>query len=86
MRFTHFHFVLFIVAVAAQRPTVTLNDGIYVGTTAQVASATAVVNQFFGVPYAAKPGRWMPAQLRPSGTEKHDAISQPQTCIQQSGT
>jgi hypothetical protein len=68
---------------AAQRPTVSLNDGVYVGTTSQVASATGTVDLFFGIPYAAKPERFSPPQPRAKGSEQHDAINQPPVCPQQ---
>jgi carboxylesterase type B len=73
----------FLQLAAAQRPTVTLNDGVYVGTTSQVASATGTVDLFFGIPYAAKPERFGPPQPRAKGSEQHDAINQPPVCPQQ---
>ena len=80
----HWHLLSFLIAgVTAQRPTVTLTDGVYTGTNIRVGDAT--VNQFFGIPFATKPERWAPAQLRPAGTEKRDATKQSLACIQQSG-
>jgi hypothetical protein len=73
----------FFGSTIAQRPTVTLNDGIYIGTTLSVPSATTIVDAFYSIPYAAKPERFSPAQPRAKGSEKHDAISAPPQCIQQ---
>jgi carboxylesterase type B len=76
---------IFFNVVVSQRPTVTLNDGVYVGTTTQVPSATATVDLFYAIPYAAKPERFSPPQPRVKGNEKFDAINQPPVCPQQQG-
>ncbi|KAH6634712.1 Alpha/Beta hydrolase protein [Chaetomium sp. MPI-SDFR-AT-0129] len=70
----------------AQRPTVTLQDAVYIGTTTQVASgsATAVVDKFLGIPYAATPERFRAALPRPKGSATVNATEQPVACIQQS--
>lgn len=74
----------FIGLVVAQRPTVTLNDGVYVGTTLAVPSATVAVDAFYGIPYAASnPERFGAPLLRPKGTETYEATKQPPVCIQQ---
>jgi len=68
---------------AAQLPTATLHDAIYIGTTTRVASATAAVDKFLGIPYAATPERFRAARPRPRGSERVNATAQPPACIQQ---
>jgi carboxylesterase type B len=68
----------------AQRPTVTLNDGVYVGTTISVPFATVAVDAFYGIPYSApNPERFGAPLPRPKGTETYEATKQPPACIQQ---
>ncbi len=69
---------------AAQLPTATLDDAIYIGTTTSVASATAVVvDKFLGIPYAAPPQRFRATRPRARGSERVNATTQPPACIQQ---
>jgi hypothetical protein len=74
---------VWVVATVAQRPTVTLLDGVYVGTTTQLPSATALVNKFLGIPFADTPERFLAPKPRNLGSQVRDAISQPPACIQQ---
>lgn len=85
MLFTSFIGFLALIGVThAQRPTVTLNDGVYVGTTITVPSATVSVDAFYGIPYAASnPERFGAPLPRPKGSETREATTQPPACIQQ---
>jgi carboxylesterase type B len=84
MKTTFISLLAFVSLANAQRPTVTLNDGVYVGTTIAVPSATVAVDAFYGIPYAAaNPERFGAPLPRPKGSETHDAIKQPPVCIQQ---
>lgn len=67
---------------AAQRPSVSLRDGIYVGTTTNVvtATATATVNKFLGVPFADKPVRFRASRLPALGNKTVEAVKQPPGC------
>ncbi|KAK3291570.1 Carboxylesterase [Chaetomium fimeti] len=71
---------------AARLPTVTLKDAVYVGTTTHVASATATVDKFLGIPYATTPERFRAARPRPPGSLFVNATEQPPACIQQSSS
>jgi len=67
---------------AAQRPSVSLKDGTYVGTTTNFAAATATakVNKFLGVPFAEKPVRFRASRLPAAGNKTVDAVKQPNGC------
>ncbi|KAL2194978.1 Alpha/Beta hydrolase protein [Corynascus similis CBS 632.67] len=70
-------------SATAQLPTVTLRDGVYIGTTTQLPSATAVVDKFLGIPYAATPERFRAARPRLPGSQRTNATNHPPACIQQ---
>ncbi|KAK0612073.1 Alpha/Beta hydrolase protein [Immersiella caudata] len=66
----------------AQRPSVSLSHGTYVGTTAQVAlsTSTATVNKFIGIPFAQPPVRFRVSQLPVPSNKTVDATKQPPGC------
>jgi carboxylesterase type B len=59
-----------------------LSHGTYVGTTTKVAmaTATAAVNKFIGVPFAEPPVRFRASRLPASGNKTVDALTQPPGC------
>ncbi|KAF2490675.1 alpha/beta-hydrolase [Lophium mytilinum] len=66
-------------------PTVTVSDGVLIGTTTTLPSATASVNKFLGVPYAAIPTsslRFAPPQAVPTYTTRQ-ANAWSNSCMQQ---
>ncbi|KAF2809356.1 alpha/beta-hydrolase [Mytilinidion resinicola] len=66
-------------------PTVTVSDGVLVGTTTTLPSATASVNKFLGVPFAAIPTgslRWAPPAAVPTYTTRQ-ANAWSNSCVQQ---
>lgn len=69
--------------VAAQAPTVTIDSGVYVGTTAVLPTATSIVNQFLGIPFAAQPERFAPAQAAPYSEGVKQATTRGPACFQQ---
>jgi hypothetical protein len=73
-----------IIAVnAAQCPEATLASGVVLGTTTSLASATATVNQFLGVPFAAPPKRFSPP-IQPKAWKKPlDTSIRSPACLQQ---
>lgn len=64
-------------------PEVTLASGIVIGTTTSVASATATVNQFLGVPFAAPPERFSLPSKAQAWKRPLDASVRSPACIQQ---
>ncbi|KAK0648636.1 Alpha/Beta hydrolase protein [Cercophora newfieldiana] len=67
---------------AAQRPSVSLNHGTYVGTTTQVvlSTSTATVNKFIGVPFAEPPVRFRAPRLPAPSNKTAEALRQPPGC------
>ena len=65
-------------------PTVTIDSGPIIGTSTSFASASinTVVHQYLGVPFAASPTRFSPAQTT-SWSSPHDATQRGPACIQQ---
>ena len=71
-------------AVAVNNPTITLPAGPIVGTTTTLASVTAAVNKFLGVPFAQSPPvRFSPPQPVVKWTAPYDATALKPACIQQ---
>lgn len=65
-------------------PTASLDSGLVVGTTTTLPSATAIVNQFLGVPFAVSPPeRFSPPQRPERWSEPVDATAWRPACIQQ---
>lgn len=77
-----FHLVC---SVVAQRPTATLKDAIYIGTTTKVAASTgtATVDKYLGVRFAATPERFRAAVSCAAGNKTVNAVTQPPSCVQQ---
>jgi Carboxylesterase family len=68
--------------IAAGAPTAIVEGGIVVGTTTALPGATAPVNKFLGVPFAASPLRFAPPQhVRPFGRKVTTQVSA--ACVQQ---
>lgn len=69
---------------AAAIPTVTLASGVVIGTTTTLPSATAAVNKFLGVPFAASPPeRFSPPTAAQPFTTPYMATTIKPACIQQ---
>lgn len=64
-------------------PTVTLDQGVYVGLTTKLATATPVVNKFLGVPFSDKVERFDPPRPPPNSNAVTQATQNPPTCVQQ---
>ncbi|PVI01918.1 alpha/beta-hydrolase [Periconia macrospinosa] len=71
------------VAVASELPTATINAGPIVGTTTSFPSSSTTVNKFLGVPFAAPPKRFTPAENPKPWTEPLDTKNASAACIQQ---
>ncbi|KAH8678376.1 Carboxylesterase [Xylariales sp. PMI_506] len=67
----------------ARGPTATIVSGVVVGTTTVLPSATAIVHKYLGVPYAAPPERYEPAQEpEPWTTPLNVSVNQNRACYQ----
>lgn len=55
--------------VIGTAPTVTLDQGVYIGTTTQLATATPIVNKFYGIPFSDKVERFSPPAPPPSSNQ-----------------
>ena len=64
-------------------PTVCIDSGFLVGTTTSIPSATATINKFLGVPYAAPPVRFSKPQKVQQWKGNRNASSFGPACIQQ---
>lgn len=71
------------VAAGSDLPTATIDAGPIVGTTTSFASSSTTVNKFLGVPFAAPPKRFMPAETPEPWTEPLDTKTASPACIQQ---
>ena len=70
--------------LVSSAPTVTIASGVLVGTTTAVPSATAVINQFLGIPFAQSPPiRFAPPTPPKKWLTPLRAISWKPACIQQ---
>ena len=60
MRAAFLFTAIFLGAATAQAPTATAHNGKFVGTTSQIQSSptSITVKQFFGIPFANKPGEY----------------------------
>ncbi|KAL1599877.1 hypothetical protein SLS60_007682 [Paraconiothyrium brasiliense] len=65
------------------KPTATVLGGAVIGTTTSLPSASAVVNKFLGVPFAAPPTRFSPPTDHEKWTQPRDASSRKPACIQE---
>ena len=65
------------------KPTVTLTSGVVVGTTTSLPAATATVNKFLGIPFAASPPeRFSPPADSATWATPLDASAYRPTCLQ----
>lgn len=71
-------------AIAANRlPYATVASGVLIGTTTSLPSATATVNKFLGVPFAASPVRFLPPTAATAWPRPLVAKEWKPSCIQQ---
>lgn len=69
---------------SAALPTAIIDSGVIIGTTTAVPSATAVVNQFLGIPFAASPPeRFQPPQTAPKFSSPLKTQAWKDSCLQQ---
>jgi len=69
--------------VAEAAPTVTVENGVFVGTTSAVPGATQVANRFLGIPFAVTPPvRFERSVKAPNSTEIRNATSYGPNCLQ----
>lgn len=79
--------VAFSISVVAQMPTVSLDQGSFVGTTTMVPGASQSAMKFLGMPFASQVERWAAPQPVPTSPVTLDATIPRAACIQQfSGT
>lgn len=68
----------------ASAPTATIDSGVVIGTTTSIAGAPQpLVDQYLGVPYAASPTRFSPAQTATPWSQPYSATQRGPACIQQ---
>ncbi|KAJ4354284.1 uncharacterized protein N0V89_006018 [Didymosphaeria variabile] len=65
------------------KPTATIHGGVVIGTTTSLPSASAVVNKFLGVPFAAPPTRFSPPEDYEKWTHPRNTSSRKPACIQE---
>lgn len=63
--------------------TAVIDSGVLIGTTTALPSATATVNKFLGIPFAAPPVRFAPPQPAPSFNGTYSATAWKSSCLQQ---
>ena len=68
---------------AAPAPSATLEAGVIVGTTSTAPGSTVTVNQFLGVPFAAKPVRFGMPEPPANWTTPLKTTKQAPSCLQQ---
>lgn len=66
----------------APGPTATIDSGVVIGLQTTVANSPNVVNKFLGVPFAASPTRFAPAETAQPWTEPYMATQNGPACIQ----
>ena len=64
-------------------PTATVGSGVVVGVATTVPESPVQVHKYLGIPYAAKPVRFSPAQAAAPWSTPYDASSYRPACIQQ---
>lgn len=64
-------------------PEATIASGVIIGTTTSLSAATATVNKFLGVPFAAPPQRFSPPTQAPAWAQPLNASAWKPACIQQ---
>lgn len=70
--------------VQAQTPTVTVDNGVFVGTATTIPGAPQKVNKYLGVPYAVTPPRrFSPPQRANQSTQVRQATNYGPGCLQQ---
>lgn len=68
---------------SAQAPTVTVDNGVFVGSQTVVAGAPQGVKKFLGIPFAVTPPqRFSPPQKAPASTQTHQATNYGPGCLQ----
>jgi carboxylesterase type B len=72
-----------LATVLAQAPTATVDSGVLVGTTTALPTATAVVNQFLGIPFAQSPPERFSPPVREAKYSQRTANAFSPSCIQQ---
>jgi len=69
--------------VAAQAPTVTVDNGIFVGSQTAIPGAPQEVKKFLGIPFAVTPPqRFSPPQKAPASRETRQATNYGPGCLQ----
>jgi carboxylesterase type B len=68
---------------AAPAPSATLEAGVIVGTTSTAPGSTVTINQFLGVPFAAKPVRFGMPKPPSKWTNPLKTTRQAPSCLQQ---
>ena len=69
-------------AAPAAKPTVTVKDGVVVGSSTTIPGAPHKVNEFLGIPFAAKPTRFAAPSPAKPWKKPYQATKQPPACIQ----
>ena len=67
---------------AAAEPTATIDSGVVIGLKTSVANSPNLVNKYLGVPFAASPTRFAPAQTATPWSEPYMATENGPACIQ----
>lgn len=70
------------VVLEGERPTVTLDQGIYVGAYHALPTTTGNAAVFSGIPFASPPKRFEPPKPPPKGNAVKDALFTPNVCPQ----
>jgi len=73
----------FVLADYSLPATAVIESGVLIGTTTALPSATATVNKFLGIPFAAPPVRFAPPQPVPSFDGIYNATAWKSSCLQQ---
>lgn len=69
--------------IAAQAPTVTVDNGIFVGSQTAVPGTSQQVKKFLGIPFAVTPPqRFSPPQKAPASRETRQATNYGPNCLQ----
>lgn len=70
-------------ARSGSSPTVTIDSGVVIGLQSSVANSPNLVNKYLGVPFAASPTRFAPAQTPTPWSSPYHATQNGPACIQQ---
>lgn len=69
----------------AEAPTVTLDSGIWQGSSTQLPGSSKIIHKYLGLPFAAPPVRFSPPQPPAKSTAQRNATELPHACIQNAG-